>query len=69
MDSIEQIVRGLNPRQREAVECLEGPLLIMAGAGSGKTKVLVSRIANLLAHGVPPTGFWPSPLPIRRRLK
>lgn len=54
MDSIEQIVRGLNPRQREAVECLEGPLLIMAGAGSGKTKVLVSRIANLLAHGVPP---------------
>ena len=54
IENIEQIVRGLNPRQREAVECLEGPLLIMAGAGSGKTKVLVSRIANLLAHGVPP---------------
>ncbi|MBE6098137.1 MAG: DNA helicase PcrA [Schwartzia succinivorans] len=40
--------------QQKAVNCLEGPLLIMAGAGSGKTKVLTYRIANLLEHNVSP---------------
>lgn len=48
------IFSGLNPAQQKAVAHLEGPLLIMAGAGSGKTKVLTCRIANLLAHDVPP---------------
>ncbi|MBO7312522.1 MAG: UvrD-helicase domain-containing protein [Alistipes sp.] len=53
----EDILEGLNPAQREAVVNYNGPSLIIAGAGSGKTRVLTTRIAWMLAQGVSPNSI------------
>ena len=64
-----EFLDSLNKEQRAAVQQIDGPLLIMAGAGSGKTKALTCRIAYMLEKGIDHIKFWPSHSPIRRPRK
>tara|TARA_B100001245_G_scaffold236697_1_gene230183 strand:- start:39156 stop:41258 length:2103 start_codon:yes stop_codon:yes gene_type:complete len=56
-DKLAALLEGKNPAQQEAIKSTNGPVMIVAGAGSGKTTVLINRTANLLNSGVSPSGL------------
>jgi len=66
MDSTDYL-DGLNTEQRKAVLATDGPVLIVAGAGAGRTKTLAHRILHLIKTGVDRKIFWLSHLPTKRR--
>ena len=59
------ILQGLNPAQRAAVEAYDSASLIIAGAGSGKTRVLTSRIAYMIQKGIKPKNILATQMPCR----
>ena len=64
------ILDGLNRAQHDAVVHEDGPLLILAGAGTGKTRTITRRVAHLVSHlGVPPGRILAITSPTRRRAK
>lgn len=54
---LDELNKDLNPEQRKAAEKTEGPVMVIAGAGAGKTKTLIHRIATMVAKGIPPTSI------------
>jgi len=58
MEKVRELLDELNPEQRVAAEAIYGPVLVLAGAGSGKTKTLTYRIANMLAQGAKPSEIF-----------
>ena len=66
---MQNLLLGLNPEQRRAVEATEGPVLIVAGAGAGKTKTLTHRIGHLIEKGVPPEAILAITLPTKQPRK
>ncbi|HWB55098.1 MAG TPA: UvrD-helicase domain-containing protein, partial [Tepidisphaeraceae bacterium] len=57
MVEVDHLLSDLTPEQAEAVQHIDGPLLIVAGAGSGKTRVITRRVAYLIAQGIPPASI------------
>ncbi len=57
IDAFEHIYDGLNPAQRKAVDITDGPVLVVAGAGTGKTRVIVERIIRLIRDGIDPSAI------------
>lgn len=57
LEAIAQLNESLNPEQKQAAEQIEGPVMVIAGAGAGKTKTLIHRVATMIAKGIPPTSI------------
>src|SRR5690554_3987680 len=57
LEAISQLNESLNPEQKQAAEQIDGPVMVIAGAGAGKTKTLIHRVATMIAKGISPTSI------------